>query len=168
MNNKYQFVSLVILIFLNLDLSAQNLEMKSNNNYIDAEHVTTLEIKKRINLQSKLSKDINVILQKNNDSLYDIYIYNQNIDTLSIYIQDNSVLLIQEAKSQNGKWKPIEYWLYSKCANSYHHYKLKPKGILKTNSKIYKGSFKTEIRFKLLNNNNVYYSNTLLSDKNQN
>lgn len=40
--------------------------------------------------------------------------------------------------------------------------KLEPNGILKTKSVVYNGSFETEIRFKLLNEKNIYYSNSVI------
>ncbi len=66
-----------------------------------------------------------------------------------------------EAKNEKGEWKPIEYWSYSWCGNSYRSRKIGPNEIIKSKSFNYSGSYVTEIRFKLFNSNKVYYSNVL-------
>jgi len=151
----------IIILLLSFELKAQTNEMEKNENQIDLDFVSTDEFNAKISQQSKVKNEVNLFLEKSNDSLYGIYIVNKTADSLKISTQDWHLFLIQEAKNQNGKWKPIEYWAYSWCGNSYLSEKLKPKGILKTESKIYRGNFKTQIRFKLLNNNKIYYSNVI-------
>src|SRR5699024_2896653 len=60
-----------------------------------------------------------------------------------------------------GKWKPIEYWPATGCGNSYVYYQIPPSSTLKTQSKVYQGDFKTNIRFKVNINDKVYYTNSL-------
>tara|TARA_R110002012_G_scaffold306153_1_gene510666 strand:- start:643 stop:1326 length:684 start_codon:yes stop_codon:yes gene_type:complete len=151
----------VFTLLLIFDLNAQTSEMVINENQIDRDFVLSLKLKEKIKEQSKFENEINLILEKNNDSLYSIYVFNKTTDSLKISSQDWHLFLIQEAKNQNGEWKPIEYWRYSWCGNSYLTDKLDPNGILKTESKVYKGSFETQIRFKLLNDNKIYYSNSI-------
>ncbi|WP_430908365.1 hypothetical protein [Maribacter sp. 2-571] len=134
--------------------------METNANRIDIDFVSDSEFVARISEKSKTENEINLILEKTNDSLYAIYVHNKTTDSLKISSQNRHLFLIQEAKNQNGEWKPIEYWKYSRCENSYLSDKLEPNGILKTESKVYNGNFDTQIRFKLLNDNNVYYSNS--------
>jgi hypothetical protein len=136
--------------------------METNKNQIDRDFVSTSEVKEKINGQSNTENKINLILEETNDSLYSIYVFNKTTDSLKISSQDWHLFLIQEAKNQNGEWKPIEYWKYSWCGNSYLSDKLEPNGILKTESKVYNGNFETQIRFKLLNDNKVYYSNSMV------
>lgn len=150
----------VFILLLTFGLNAQTSEMETNENRIDRDFISSYEFKEKIKSQSKTENEINLILEKNNDSLYSIYVFNKTTDSLKISSQDWHLLLIQEAKNQNGEWKPIEYWRYSWCGNSYLTDKLDPNGILKTESKVYSGNFKTQIRFKLLNDNKVYYSNS--------
>lgn len=147
---------------MNFELSAQTSQMEINTNRIDQDFVSTSELKAKIYGLSKTKNEINLILEKPNDSLYSIYVFNKTTNSLEISIQDWHLLLIQEAKNQYGEWNPIEYWKYSWCGNSYLGYKLEPNGILKTESEAYKGDFETQIRFKLLNNDKVYYSNSLI------
>ncbi|WP_175623025.1 hypothetical protein [Chryseobacterium schmidteae] len=74
--------------------------------------------------------------------------------------QDNKLTLIQEALNQDKKWKPIEFWVNSDCGMSYlKKINVKSEEIIGVSSKKYAGSFKTKIRFKLLINKKVYYSN---------
>jgi hypothetical protein len=151
----------VFILFITLKLSAQSNEMVMNNNRIDQNYVSTPELLANFKSQNLIGNKINLVLEKIKDSTYSIYVINKTSDTISISNQDWSLFLIQEAKNKNGEWKPIEYWQYSTCGNSYLSVKLEPNGILKTESLAYYGNFKTEIRFKLLNNDIVYYSNSI-------
>lgn len=159
-NRNLTYIIGVFTLLLIFDLNAQTSEMETNENRIDRDFVSTSEVKEKFNGQSKTKNEINLILEKNNDSLYSIYVFNKTTDSIKISSQDWHLFLIQEAKNQNGVWKPIEYWKYSWCGNSYLSDKLEPNGILKTESKVYSGNFETQIRFKLLNDNRVYYSNS--------
>ena len=159
-NRNLTYIIGVFILLLTFDLNAQTSEMETNENRIERDFVSTSELKEKIKGQSKTENEINLILEKNNDSLYSIYVFNKTTDSIKISSQDWHLFLIQEAKNQNGEWKPIEYWKYSWCRNSYLSDKLEPNGILKTESKVYKGKFETQIRFKLLNDNKVYYSNS--------
>lgn len=152
----------ILILLLTFELNAQTSQMEINKNQIDRDFVSTSEFRAKINGQSKTVNEINLILEKSNDSLYSIYVFNKTTDSLKISSQDWHLFLIQEAKNQNGEWKPIEYWKYSWCGNSYLSDKLEPNGILKTETQIYNGNFKTQIRFKLLNDDKIYYSNSMV------
>ncbi len=160
-NRNLTYIIGVFILLLTFDLNAQTSEMEINENRIDRDFASVSEFKAKTKRQSKTENEVNLILEKSNDSLYSIYVYNKTSDSLKISTQDWSLFLIQEAKNQNGDWKPIEYWMYSWCGNSYLSDKLEPNGILKTESKVYNGNFETQIRFKLLNDNKVYYSNSM-------
>ncbi len=135
--------------------------MELNDNRIDKDFNPSSEFKAKINGQVKSENEINLILEKTKDSLYSIYVVNKTSDSISISNQDWSLFLIQEAKNKNGEWKPVEYWQYSTCGNSYLSENIEPNGILKTESTAYFGNFNTEVRFKLLNNDRIYYSNPI-------
>jgi len=155
---KHSFI--FIFLALTFDLCAQ--EMNINDNKIDEKYVPTLELKTKFTEFRKSKKEIILITEKSSDSVYSIYAYNNTLDSLKIDRQDWHLYLIQEAKNKNNQWKPIEYWKYSNCGNSYFlNKKIKPNGIIKTESTSYDGSFKTKIRFKLLNDDKVYYSNAI-------
>jgi hypothetical protein len=151
----------VLMLFLTVELSAQTNEMVMNDNRIDLNFVLTTELKTTISKHSRIEIKINLVLQKTSDSLYSVYVVNKTSESISIATQDWSLFLIQEAKNKNGEWKPVEYWQYSTCGNSYLSENIEPNEILKTESVIYFGDFKTEIRFKLLNNDQIYYSNSI-------
>ncbi len=128
---------------------------------MDRDFVPSSGLKIQFSDLYKSENEIILILEKTNDSLYSIYVYNKTTDSLKISNQDWHLFLIQEAKNQNGQWQPIEFWKYSTCTNSYLSDQIEPSGIIKTQSKVYNGSFETQIRFKLLNDNKVYYSNSI-------
>lgn len=163
MNEKWVYLLGVCILFLAVDLNAQSVEMENNTNRIDNDFVLFSGLKSKIIREGKAESGGVLYLEKTSDGLYSIYFLNNTSDTLKISKQDEQLYLIQEAQDQNGHWKPIEYWKYSWCANSFLSVTLEPGGVLKTNSKVYKGNFETQIRFKLLNGNTQYYSNVLTS-----
>lgn len=87
-----------------------------------------------------------------------IIIYNPAKDTIYLDQQDGRVIMIQEAKDENGEWKPIEFWRYSWCGNSYGAERLLPKTLAIVKVFKYDGDFETEIRIKLKNGNKIIYS----------
>ena len=142
-------------------------EMEMNDNRIDKDFVASSEFKTKINGQGKTENEINLIIEKTKENQFSIYILNNTTDSISISKQDWSLYLIQEAKDKNGEWKPIEYWQYASCGNSYLTNKLEPNGILKTESVAYNGNLETEVRFKFLNEKNIYYSNSVIGKINE-
>ena len=96
--------------------------------------------------------------QRNYVNAYPVFIRNISKDTIHIDNQDGAVFLIQEAKNKIGEWKPIEYWIYSTCGNSYAYTSLGPNDILILKKVSYQGSFETEMRLKLRTNNKLVYS----------
>lgn len=91
---------------------------------------------------------------------FPIVIYNPTIDTICLGLQDGRVTMIQEAKDENGVWRPIEFWRYSWCGNSYGALKLIPNKLAVVKVFKYDGDFETEIRLKLRNNGKVIYSDS--------
>ncbi|MFC0878988.1 hypothetical protein ACE01N_20505 [Saccharicrinis sp. FJH2] len=96
-----------------------------------------------------------------------IYIFNPTKDTLYLDQQDGRVIMIQEAKNEKGEWKPIEYWEYSACGNSYGTVMLLPKNFALIKGIKYSGSFETELRFKMRNGNTVLYSDNFKGNINK-
>ena len=147
---------------MSFSMYAQKNEMQMNENYIVSNTVFNSNFKSELIQKSVIDRELNLILEKSNDTIFEIYLVNRSKDTLKLSKQDWHLFLIQEAKNINGEWKPVEYWQYSTCGNSYLTEKLEPNGILKTETKAYKGNFETQIRFKLLNNSHIYYSNSII------
>ncbi|WP_282122679.1 hypothetical protein [Algibacter mikhailovii] len=89
---------------------------------------------------------------------YPVFIRNITQDTVHIDNQDGELFLIQEAKNKFGEWKPIEYWIYASCGNSYSYTSLGPNDILILKKAKYQGTFETDMRLKLRTNDKIVYS----------
>lgn len=75
--------------------------------------------------------------------------------------QDGSLMIIQEAKTENGEWKPIEHWIYSGCGNSYFRpLLLQPNEYVKVPIRKYNGRLKTQIRLKMKKDSTIFYSDS--------
>ena len=108
-----------------------------------------------------------IIAEIKNDSLFSIYVKNNKQSNIQIIPQDNKLKLIQEALTSDKKWKPIEFWVNSNCGMSYlRGINFKSGEIIGLTSKKYEGNFKTKIRFKVVINRNVYYSNAIATSIN--
>ncbi|CDN76565.1 hypothetical protein [Elizabethkingia anophelis] len=140
-------------------------EMFINRNSIDNKFVQNSNTEKLF--LNKNKDEIQVILKPENDSVFSVFIRNNMNKILDVNPQDNSLYIIQEALDQNKNWKPIEFWGYSTCGNSYDNYiKFKPKEIIHLTTEKYKGKYKTQVRIKLLMNKKKYYSNPINSEIN--
>lgn len=141
-------------------------EMFINENSIINESVVNDKINKNFKKINK-SENVKVFIEHKDENKFSIFIKNSSNENLVLVPQDNSLYLIQEAIDKKGKWKPIEFWGFSTCGNSYDRkIKFNPNQIIELDSPKYKGDFSTKIRFKLRLNNQVYYSNSLPSDIN--
>lgn len=89
---------------------------------------------------------------------FPVYIFNSTKNTVRLEEQDGRVMMIQEALDPNGQWKPIEYWQFSDCGNSYGGVILRPNYYLMTKVVKYKGPYETLLRLKLLNKDEIIYS----------
>lgn len=88
-----------------------------------------------------------------------VFITNNTSDTVYLDYQDLNAFMIQEAMDVDGKWKPIEYWQYSKCGNSYRETAIQPNHLIVVKITRHSGSFTTWLRVKLLNGGKITYSN---------
>ena len=160
-------IILFLLICSQNFLYSQDLknEMFINRNKIDNKFVSD---KKTENLFNSKSEDkIQVIAEIANDSIFSIYVKNNQNTIITLIPEDNSLYIIQEAMNEKNQWEPIEFWGYSTCGNSYDNkIEFKPNDVLHLTSEKYSGNFKTKIRFRLLLDNKVYYSNVLNSKLN--
>ncbi len=89
---------------------------------------------------------------------FPVYIVNQSKQAVRVEIQDGQLMIIQEALDPSGKWRPIEYWRYSGCGNSYDGIALRPDHYLMTKVFKYQGNFETLLRLKMRNDTVIYYS----------
>lgn len=90
---------------------------------------------------------------------YRLFILNKTNDTIH-----NRFKYIQEAKDLKGNWKPIEcYYNFGGCGNpESYFFKLLPNNYMVYPIVKYNGDFRTQIRIKLYNAGNVYYSNEFI------
>ena len=163
------FALIILLIFCFTGLSSQVFsqdlqnEMFINQNRIVNESVMNDRINNNFEKITK-SESINVFIVQKNEDKFSIFIKNSSNENLVLVPQDNSLFLIQEAIDKKGNWKPIEFWGFSTCGNSYDRkINFNSNQIIELDSPKYKGDFSTKIRFKLRLNNQIYYSNSLPS-----
>jgi len=155
-------------IVLSSVIYSQNIETELflNENQIEESFKSDSRIEKLFPQNSKDS--ILVVAEIKNDSLFSIYVKNNGQKDVQLIPQDNQLQIIQEALGQDKKWKPIEFWVNSDCGMSYlKKIDVKQGEIISSNSKKYKGKFKTKIRFKLLIGKKIYYSNSIVASINE-
>jgi hypothetical protein len=80
---------------------------------------------------------------------YKTYIFNTTGDTVEIEVQDGSLNMNMQVKSENGKWKDIEYIPNSWCGNSYYKLSLLNNEYWELDIPIYDGLKEVEARLKL-------------------
>ena len=105
---------------------------------------------KSINLEYKKSPWINN---------YPVFIVNYSDTIISLtYGAISGFPMIQEAKDSIGNWKPIQYWHWDWCGNTYSSIDLKPNHYALTRTPKFSGDFKTKLRLKLRFFNVYFYS----------
>lgn len=107
-------------------------------------------------------KSLKIFAEIKNDSIISVSIKNMTEDSLFISTQDSKFYMIKEIKNSSKIWKPIEFWRYSTCGNSYFESSaIPPEKTEQTEIQFTKGKVPTELRIKFLFENQIYYSNTL-------
>ncbi len=119
---------------------------------------TNKQITEILNKNKREADSIHLV---NNTGKQLVWLINNSKDTIIVQMQDWLYLCILEALDLNNEWKPIEYWRFSKCGNSYFNRTVLPK---MANSFVMdipqSGNYKTKLRFKLLGLDKFYFSNT--------
>lgn len=62
---------------------------------------------------------------------------------------DSAMYLVGEALDSEGKWRPIESLPHTTCGNSYHRVILGPDQFWEFPARVYDGTMKTKLRFRL-------------------
>ncbi len=158
----------ILILLLCQIVKAQQSEMSVNQNQYNSDFVADSGIQEKFKKELNSKKEFRLIASPSDDGKISIYIQNNTIDKIELNHQDYKIYILQEAMDENGLWKPIEFWESSDCGNSFGDIKIEPNGIIETKSTKYNGNFKTKIRFKLSNNNKVYYSNAIDGNINPN
>lgn len=89
-----------------------------------------------------------------------ILIYNPSHDTIIFQLYNGKIKMKQEAKDEDGNWKPIEYWQNIICGTGQAKAIILPLQVLVLKIYRYNGPFKTEMRIKLEKDGRIFYSNT--------
>jgi len=96
----------------------------------------------------------------NNHGHYQILLLNNSADTIHLARQDGSLICIMQALTKDKRWRPVQYWQFSWCGNSYFDQLLLPKERASLLAKLpRRGNYKTKLRYKLAGIDRFYYSN---------
>jgi hypothetical protein len=105
-----------------------------------------------------------VTLINNNLLAHKMYLVNQTDTPVIFNAQDSRIDIVPEAQDKNGKWQSIGYLPLSSCGNSYHQVTLDKNEFWKFNIPVFKGNFKTKIRYTLyINREAAFYSNEIVA-----
>lgn len=89
---------------------------------------------------------------------YPVYIINQTPNRKALLGKDGYVFGLQEALDTNGYWRPIEGRGFDFCGHGYFGLKIEPKEFAAILFPKYKGDYKTKIRVRIKNGDNIYIS----------
>lgn len=88
------------------------------------------------------------------DSFERFCLINTGDAAIRIRKQDWSLISIKEAQTYAGKWKPIEFWNYSWCGNSYYDYSIMSGQVLLLRTYKQFGETATRLRLRLRTESN--------------
>lgn len=134
--------------------------------YVDTTQTIVIESREEVDKTATPNNDnsfgVSVIITYKDvyKKAYPVFIINETNSKQLLELEDGQVMMIQEAKNENGDWLPIEAWMYSDCGNSYYSLLLEPRQYGFTRIKQYDGDFETELRLKMQNGDSFIYSNT--------
>ncbi len=89
---------------------------------------------------------------------YPVYLINQTPATKAFIGKDSHVFGLQEALDTNGQWRPIEGRGFDYCGNGYWSLKVDPQEFVTVLFPKYSGDYKTKIRVRIKNGDNIYVS----------
>lgn len=87
-----------------------------------------------------------------------LFIINVSDSIVGVMALMGAIPAIQEALDRDGIWKPIEWWEFPRCGNSYEVFDLAPGELIVTRVYRYTGSFATLLRVKVYTGNAVLAS----------
>lgn len=97
---------------------------------------------------------------------YPVYIFNNSSKKTIIQNPvggriDKDLYVILEGIDKNGEWQPINYWEQFSfvCGTGHRNYVLNPKSFLIVAIKKYSGHYRTKLRVKFKNFDDIHYSN---------
>jgi hypothetical protein len=112
-------------------------------------------------LQIRTEIIINLDLNINEEcKVFGCQIINTSQNPLKILTHDGSLIIIKEALDTTNKWRPIEYFFWSDCGNSYESINLQPNESIEFESYVSPGKFKTKARLKFYTGEYIHYSDS--------
>lgn len=98
-------------------------------------------------------------IRENREGFFVAFLVNTTDTSFHAQRQDGSLIMIQEAQDADGEWKPIEYWVWSGCGNSYFSpLELMPGECVYIPIRRYQGEMHTKIRLKMDTGKGIFYS----------
>lgn len=94
----------------------------------------------------------------NSNCYYPVYIINQTPNKKALLGKDSHIFGLQEALDTNGRWRPIEGRARDFCGHGYFGLNIEPKEFVTVLFPKYKGNYKTKIRVRIKNGDNIYIS----------
>jgi hypothetical protein len=80
---------------------------------------------------------------------FQVVLVNRTNATVELEAQDFRINVVREARDAAGRWRPIEYLPQSWCGLSYHRVYLRPGRHWSFPAPVYRGPFRTQMRFVL-------------------
>ncbi|MCB9309882.1 MAG: hypothetical protein H6567_07495 [Lewinellaceae bacterium] len=89
---------------------------------------------------------------------YPVYLINQTPTIKAFIGKDSYIFGLQEALDTDGQWRPIEGRGFDFCSNGYWGLKVHPQEFVTVLFPKYSGDYKTKIRVRIKNGDNIYVS----------
>lgn len=96
-----------------------------------------------------------------NNIAHTLYLINTSEDKISFHAQDSRLSIVAQVKNKEGEWTSITYLPSSSCGNSYHTITLGPDEYWEFAVPIYKGDFKTKLRYTVVSEDKIFVSNEI-------
>lgn len=95
---------------------------------------------------------------ENSNYYYPVYLINQTPTVKAFIGKDNYVFGLQEALDTNGMWRPIEGRGFDFCGMGFWGLKVRPQEFITVLFPKYAGEYKTKMRVRIKNGDNIYVS----------
>jgi hypothetical protein len=92
-----------------------------------------------------------------------LYLVNTSDTLMNFRASDSRLHIIAEVLDENNLWVPISYLPSSGCGNSIHTITLGINEFWQFNIPVFKGEFKTKLRYQLTRGKQIYYSNEVFT-----
>lgn len=142
-------------------------ESDTNQVFVDTSVLYSLPYRSPL-FPIEYDEDNNALVGQKNIGVYPLTIRNDSENPWEIQIEDEQLVLIQEAVDSLGNWQPIEYFIHSTCGVSYTPQTLVPNEQLMALIAKYEGEYRTRLRVKVVVDGVVRCSNEFWGSVNYN